>query len=48
MFMRSASEAINNALVICNYCFNKASEQDGDITCCIFLRLRCLHNVGEM
>ena len=29
MFMRSASEAINNASVICNHCFTQASEQDG-------------------
>ena len=36
MIMQSASEAINNAPVICNYCFTKASEQDGDIMCCVF------------
>ena len=36
MFMRSASEAINNAPVICNHCFTKASQQDGDIMCCVF------------
>ena len=36
MFMPSASEAINNAPVICNHCLTKASEQDGDIMCCVF------------
>ena len=36
MFMQSASEAINYAPVICNHCFTKASEQDGDIMCCVF------------
>ena len=36
MFMRSESEAINNAPVICNHCFTKASEQDVDIMCCVF------------
>ena len=36
MFMRSASEFINNAPVICNHCFTKASEQDGDTMCCVF------------
>ena len=36
MFMQNASEAINNAPVICNHCFIKASEQDGDIMCCVF------------
>ena len=47
MFMRSASEAINNAPVICNHCFTKASKQDGDIMCCVFT-FRCLHNAEEM
>ena len=49
MFMRSASEAINYAPVICNYCFTKASEQDGDIMCCVFtltLSPQCRGNVG--
>ena len=49
MFMRSASEAINNAPVICNHCFNKASEQDGDIMCCVFtftLSPQCGGNIG--
>ena len=42
MFVRSASEAINNAPVICNHCFTKASEQDGDIMCCVFtMRRKC-------
>ena len=36
MIMRSASEVINNAPVIRNHCFTKASEQDGDIMCCVF------------
>ena len=36
MFMQSASEAINNAPVICNHCFTKASEQDGVMMCCVF------------
>ena len=47
MFMRSASEAINNAPIICNHCFTKASEQDGGKMCCVLL-LRCLHNAEEM
>ena len=49
MFMLSASEAINNAPVICNHCFTKASEQDGDIVGCVFtftLSLQCGGNVG--
>ena len=49
MFMRSASEAINNAPVIRNRCFPKASEQDGDILCCVFtftLSPQCGGNVG--
>ena len=49
MFMRSASYAINNAPVICNHCFNQASEQDGDIVCCVFtftLSPQCGENVG--
>ena len=49
MFVRSASEAIINAPVICNHCFTKASEQAGDImTCAVFLLLCCLHNAEEM
>ena len=49
MFMRSASEAINNASVICYHCFTKASQQDGDIMCCVFtftLSRQCGGNVG--
>ena len=49
MFMRSASEAINNAPVICNHCFTKASEQDGNIMCCVFTSMlspQCEGNVG--
>ena len=49
MFMRSASEGINNAPVICNHCFTKASEQDGDIMRFVFtltLSPQCGGNVG--
>ena len=49
MFMRSASEAINNTPVICNHCFTKASEQDGDKMCCVFtftLSPQCGGNIG--
>ena len=49
MFMRSASEAINNAPVICNHYFTKASEQDGYIMFCVFtltLSPQCGGNVG--
>ena len=49
MFMRSASQAINNAPVICNNCFTQASEQDGDKMCCVFtftLSPQCGGNVG--
>ena len=49
MFVRSASEAINNAPVICINYFTKASEQDGDIMCCVFtftLSPQCGGNVG--
>ena len=49
MFMRSALKAINNAPVICNHCFTEASEQDGDIMCCVFtftLSPQCGRNVG--
>ena len=48
-WLRSASEAINNAPVICNHCFTKASEQDGDIMCCVFtftLSPQCGGSVG--
>ena len=49
MFMRSASWAINKAPVICIHCFFQASEQDGDIMCCVFtftLSPQCGGNVG--
>ena len=49
VFMRSASSAINNAPVICNHYFIQASEQDGDIMCCVFtytLSPQCGGNVG--
>ena len=48
MFMRSASEAINNAPVICNHCFTQASEQDWNIMCYVFtftLSPQCGENV---
>ena len=49
MFMQSASEAINNAPVICHHCFTQASEQDLDIMCCVFtftLSPKCTGNAG--